>query len=83
MKEPITTKPITVAQTELANKLVNAINESNLHPSILMPVIEEIYTITQNLLKETQIKEMEQYQKNVSTQQRVENEAPRKTYESR
>lgn len=58
-------KPITVAQTELANKIINDINESNLHPSLLMPIIQEIYAITQNVLNETMRKENDEYQKNI------------------
>lgn len=60
------TKPITVAQSDLANKIMEDIKESNLHPSILMPVIEEIYSITKNLLTETRQMELEEYQKNLS-----------------
>lgn len=60
------TKPVTVAQTDLANKIMEDIKESNLHPSILMPVIEEIYLITKNLLAETRQMELEQYEKDLS-----------------
>ena len=33
-------KPITVLQTELANKIIENINDSGLHPVVIMPVIE-------------------------------------------
>lgn len=58
-------KPITVAQTELANKIVADINEANLHPAIVMPVIEEIYNIMKNTLKETREREKLEYEKSM------------------
>ena len=58
-------KPITVLQTELANKIVADINEANLHPVIIMPVIEEIYDIMKNILKETREREKLEYEKSM------------------
>lgn len=58
-------KPITVAQTELADKIIKNINESNLHPAIIMPVIEEIYTLMKNTLKETREREKLEYEKSM------------------
>ena len=49
----------------LANKIVADINEANLHPVIIMPVIEEIYVMMKNTLKEIREREMIQY-KNLS-----------------
>ena len=57
------TKPITVAQTELAEKIINDINEIGLHPSLIMPVIEEIYTIMKNTMAETKERERAAYEK--------------------
>ena len=59
----VISKPITVLQTELANKIVADINEANLHPVIIMPVIEEIYDIMKNILKETREREKLEYEK--------------------
>ena len=58
-------KPITVAQTELANDIIDKINNSGLHPVIIMPVIEEIYLMMKNTLKETREKEKSEYEKSV------------------
>lgn len=61
----VISKPITVLQTELANKIVADINEANLHPVIIMPVIEEIYDIMKNILKETREREKLEYEKSI------------------
>ena len=58
-------KPISVAQTELANSIIDCINNSGLHPALIMPVIEEIYMLTKNTLKETRDKEKLEYEKSV------------------
>ena len=55
--------PITVAQSKLADEIIKNINESNLHPAIIMPVIEEIYTMMKNVLAETRKNEKETYEK--------------------
>ena len=55
--------PITVAQSKLADEIIKNINESNLHPAIIMPVIEEIYTMMKNVLSETRKNEKETYEK--------------------
>ena len=47
----VISKPITVLQTELANKIVADINEANLHPVIIMPVIGEILVKNKIFLK--------------------------------
>ena len=62
----VISKPITVLQTELANKIVADINEANLHPAIVMPVIEEIYGIMKNTLKETRKREKTEYEKSIN-----------------
>ena len=49
----------------LANKIVADINEANLHPVIIMPVIEEIYDIMKNILKETREREKLEYEKSM------------------
>ena len=61
----VISKPITVLQTELANKIVADINEANLHPVVIMPVIEEIYDIIKNILKETREREKLEYEKSM------------------
>ena len=61
----VISKPITVLQTELANKIVADINEANLHPVVIMPVIEEIYDIMKNILKETREREKLEYEKSI------------------
>ena len=61
----VISKPITVLQTELSNKIVADINEANLHPVIIMPVIEEIYDIMKNILKETREREKLEYEKSM------------------
>ena len=61
----VISKPITVLQTELANKIVADINEANLHPVIIMPVIEEIYDMMKNILKETREREKLEYEKSM------------------
>ena len=58
-------KPITVAQTDLANSIIHDINPSGLHPVIIMPVIEEIYMMMKNTVKETREKEKIEYEKSV------------------
>ena len=58
-------KPITVMQTELANKIIESINDSGLHPVVIMPVIEEIYDIMKNILKETREREKLEYEKSM------------------
>ena len=59
-------KPITVAQTELANNIIDCINSSSLHPVIIMPVIEEIYMMMKNTVKETRDKEKLEYEKSIA-----------------
>ena len=61
----VISKPITVLQTELANKIVADINEANLHPVVIMPVIEEIYDIMKNILYETREREKLEYEKSI------------------
>ena len=56
-------KPITVLQTELANKIIENINDSGLHPVVIMPVIEEVYFLMKNTIKETREKEKIEYEK--------------------
>ena len=58
--------PITVAQSQLANRIVCTINESKLHPVVIMPVIEEIYLMMKNTLKETREKEKMEYENAIS-----------------
>lgn len=55
-------KPITVIQTELADSIMSAIKESNLHPSLLMPVIDEIHSIVRNTLNVTKQEELQKYE---------------------
>lgn len=55
-------KPVTVAQTELANKLINDINESGLHPVIIVPIVSELLAIVQNGLNEVREKEKSEYE---------------------
>ena len=69
-KTPIS-KPITVAQTELANGIIDKINSSGLHPVIIMPVIEEIYLMMKNTLKETREKEKSDYEKSVAESNKI------------
>ena len=58
-------KPITVIQTELANKIIESINDSGLHPVVIMPVIEEVYFLMKNTVKETREKEKIEYEKSI------------------
>ena len=58
--------PITVAQSQLANRIVCTINEAKLHPVILMPVIEELYMSTKNALNEIRQKEKAEYEQQIS-----------------
>ena len=69
-KTPIS-KPITVVQTELANGIIDKINSSGLHPVIIMPVIEEIYLMMKNTLKETREKEKSEYEKSVAENNKI------------
>ena len=69
-KTPIS-KPITVAQSELANEIIKNINSSGLHPVIIMPVIEEIYLMMKNTLKETREKEKSEYEKSVAESNKI------------
>lgn len=55
-------KPVTVAQTELADNIMSAIKVSNLHPSLLMPVIDEIHSIVRNTLNITRQEELQKYE---------------------
>lgn len=55
-------KPVTVAQTELADNIMSAIKASNLHPSLLMPVIDEIHSIVRNTLNITRQEELQKYE---------------------
>ena len=64
-------KPITVAQTELANNIIDCINNSGLHPVIIMPVIEEIYMMMKNTLTETREKERIEYEKAISENEKA------------
>ena len=59
-------KPITVVQTDLANSIIDCINNSGLHPVIIMPVIEEIYMMMKNTVKETRDKEKLEYEKSIA-----------------
>lgn len=58
-------KPITVIQTELANKIIESINDSGLHPVVIMPVIEEVYFLMKNTVKETREKEKIEYENSI------------------
>ena len=58
-------KPITVLQTELANKIIENINDSGLHPVVIMPVIEEVYFLMKNTIKETREKEKIEYENSI------------------
>ena len=58
-------KPITVLQTELANKIIESINDSGLHPVVIMPVIEEVYFLMKNTVKETREKEKNEYENSI------------------
>ena len=69
-KTPIL-KPITVVQAELANGIIDKINSSGLHPVIIMPVIEEIYLMMKNTLKETREKEKLEYEKFVAESNKI------------
>lgn len=59
----VVSKPVTVAQSDLVSKIINDINNSNLHPALLMPVIEEIYTLMKNTLNDTREREKAEYEK--------------------
>ena len=67
----VISKPITVAQTELANSIIDCINNSGLHPVIIMPVIEEIYMMMKNTLKETRDKEKIEYEKAIAESNKI------------
>lgn len=67
----VISKPITVAQSELANNIIDNINSSGLHPVIIMPVIEEIYLMMKNTLKETREKEKSEYEKSVAESNKI------------
>ena len=67
----VISKPITVAQSELANEIIKNINSSGLHPVIIMPVIEEIYLMMKNTLKETREKEKSEYEKSVAESNKI------------
>ena len=67
----VISKPITVAQSELANNIIDNINNSGLHPVIIMPVIEEIYLMMKNTLKETREKEKSEYEKSVAESNKI------------
>lgn len=54
-------KPISVQINEAKNKIVNTINELNLHPSILLPIMKDIYSEVQNIAIQTEQREMEEY----------------------
>lgn len=67
----VISKPITVAQSELANSIIDNINSSGLHPVIIMPVIEEIYMMMKNTLNDTREKERIEYEKAISENEKV------------
>lgn len=67
----VISKPITVAQSELANNIIDNINSSGLHSVIIMPVIEEIYLMMKNTLKETREKEKSEYEKSVAESNKI------------
>ena len=50
---------------ELANKIIENINDSGLHPVVIMPVIEEVYFLMKNTIKETREKEKIEYEKSI------------------
>lgn len=59
-------KPITVQQTELIQKIIEDINESNLHPIIVVPIINEVLLIAQKSLENIREKEKNEYEKMLS-----------------
>lgn len=67
----VISKPITVAQSELANSIIDNINSSGLHPVIIMPIIEEIYMMMKNTLTETREKERIEYEKVISENEKA------------
>lgn len=66
MEDKNIVKPVTVVQTELADKIIADINGCGLHPVIIMPVIEEIYMMMKNMLKETREREKADYKKSIN-----------------
>lgn len=58
-------KPISVQINEARDKIVNCINELNLHPSILMPIIKDVYSEIQKIEVQTEQKELEEYKKSL------------------
>jgi hypothetical protein len=58
-------KPVTVAQDELTKAIITSINESNLHPALIMPVMTEIYEMVKELLRQTKEKEKAEYEKSI------------------
>jgi len=60
-------KPISVQINEAKENIVNVINEQHLHPTILEPIIKEIYLSIQQAAIQVYEKEKKEYEESQQT----------------
>ena len=60
-------KPISVQVNELSNAIIEVINESELHPLFLEPIIREIYNLVLENAKRINELEINEYKKSLET----------------
>lgn len=63
-------KPISVQINEARDSIINCINGLNLHPSILMPIIKDVYSEIQKIEAQTEQKELEEYNNSLKEEEK-------------
>lgn len=58
-------KPISIIIEEAKQKIGTTINELNLHPSILEPIMKDLYTEVQFLAKQQYEKDKKEYEESM------------------
>ena len=66
-------KPITLKINELKTNLVNTINEANLPPFLLEPILKELYIEASTLATNQAKKEEDEYYKSLQEKENSEN----------
>ena len=66
-------KPITLRINEIKTNLVNTINEANLPPFLLEPILKELYIEASTLATNQAKKEEGEYYKSLQEKENIEN----------
>ena len=65
-------KPLSVSIRELKANISNIVNESNLPPDILVPIIKDLYMRLCDIAEERYEIELEQYKKSLKKENEIE-----------